>query len=46
MTKNETIKPIKKSAIKEDIQRAALAGISSIIAGITTHPIDTVKIKT
>jgi hypothetical protein len=33
------------SRLNEDLQRAFLAGISSITAGISTHPIDTCKIK-
>jgi hypothetical protein len=33
------------SSLNEDLQRAFLAGISSITAGVSTHPIDTCKIK-
>jgi hypothetical protein len=39
------MKDINKKTLKEDAQKAFLAGCSSVIAGFITHPVDTVKIR-
>ena len=35
----------KKASLKEDIQKAGLAGMASIMAATSTHPIDLIKIR-
>lgn len=36
---------VKGSTLQESLIRMGLAGIASMMAGLATHPVDTVKIR-